>query len=230
MVHCGLAIRWWHLPADRPLRDTFGVHVEKADASVDGAYTMINREFAPFYTRVVCICQREEDLGIPGCGRRNFRINRFVCRRRWRRFCPHSETKTGRGFIREYGCFRSLILRRATSADKSVDWFCGRPVSMTIPVFSNFSFPASFLRQVLCRSSRGETLCGIAISAIYIVVMGRRRADVLLVDCRLIPKNVAADSGTLMTHALPCCVAGFLLVFSDSGRSLTVWLLRAFRI
>lgn len=46
--------------------NTFGVHIEKADISYDGAYALINREFAaripPQYTYV----NREEDLGIPG--------------------------------------------------------------------------------------------------------------------------------------------------------------------
>lgn len=46
--------------------DTFGVHVEKADTSVDGAYAMINMEFAQHIHEQYTYVNREEDLGIPG--------------------------------------------------------------------------------------------------------------------------------------------------------------------
>ncbi len=46
--------------------DTFDVHVEKADADVDGAYTMINREFARTIPETYRYVNREEDLGLPG--------------------------------------------------------------------------------------------------------------------------------------------------------------------
>ena len=47
-------------------RDTFGVHVEKADASIDGAYAMINHEFANHIPEQYIYINREEDLGIEG--------------------------------------------------------------------------------------------------------------------------------------------------------------------
>ena len=37
-------------------QDTFGVHVEKADTSIDGAYAMINYEFANI-SRTICLPQ-----------------------------------------------------------------------------------------------------------------------------------------------------------------------------
>ena len=47
-------------------RDTFGVHVEKADTSIDGAYTLINYEFANRIPEQYTYINREEDLGIEG--------------------------------------------------------------------------------------------------------------------------------------------------------------------
>ena len=45
---------------------TFGVHVEKADVSFDGAYSIINQEFATHIPPEFVYINREEDLGIPG--------------------------------------------------------------------------------------------------------------------------------------------------------------------
>ena len=47
-------------------QDTFGVHVEKADTSIDGAYAMINYEFANHIPEQYVYLNREEDLGIEG--------------------------------------------------------------------------------------------------------------------------------------------------------------------
>ena len=47
-------------------RETFGVHVEKADTSIDGAYAMINYEFANHIPEQYIYINREEDLGIEG--------------------------------------------------------------------------------------------------------------------------------------------------------------------
>ena len=49
--------------------DTFGVHVEKADTSIDGAYAMINYEFANHVPEQYTYLNREEDLGIEGLRR-----------------------------------------------------------------------------------------------------------------------------------------------------------------
>ncbi|MCP3893819.1 MAG: DUF2156 domain-containing protein [Bacteroides sp.] len=46
--------------------DTFGVHVEKADTTIDGAYAMINYEFANHIPEQYTYINREEDLGIEG--------------------------------------------------------------------------------------------------------------------------------------------------------------------
>lgn len=45
---------------------TFGVHVEKADTRIDGAYAMINYEFANHIPEQYTYINREEDLGIEG--------------------------------------------------------------------------------------------------------------------------------------------------------------------
>lgn len=46
--------------------DTLGVHIEKADSSVDGAYPAINRMFAQSEGGGFTYINREEDLGIEG--------------------------------------------------------------------------------------------------------------------------------------------------------------------
>lgn len=46
--------------------ETFGIHVEKADTTVDGAYAMINYEFANRIPEKYTYINREEDLGIEG--------------------------------------------------------------------------------------------------------------------------------------------------------------------
>lgn len=47
-------------------QDTFGVHVEKADTAIEGAYAMINYEFANHLPESFTYVNREEDLGIEG--------------------------------------------------------------------------------------------------------------------------------------------------------------------
>lgn len=47
-------------------QDTFGVHVEKADTSIDGAYAVINYEFANHIPEQYTYINREEDLGLEG--------------------------------------------------------------------------------------------------------------------------------------------------------------------
>ncbi len=46
--------------------DTFGVHYEKADVHIDGAYSAINQHFAASLPEQYIFLNREEDLGIPG--------------------------------------------------------------------------------------------------------------------------------------------------------------------
>lgn len=46
--------------------ETFGIHVEKASTAYEGAFTMINREFARRIPEVYTYINREEDLGIEG--------------------------------------------------------------------------------------------------------------------------------------------------------------------
>ncbi len=47
-------------------QDTFGVHAEKADTSIEGAYAMINYEFSNRIPEQYTYINREEDLGIEG--------------------------------------------------------------------------------------------------------------------------------------------------------------------
>ena len=46
--------------------ETFGVHVEKADTLIEGAYNIINQEFAKHIPEQFVYLNREEDLGIEG--------------------------------------------------------------------------------------------------------------------------------------------------------------------
>lgn len=46
--------------------DTFGIHFEKADINIDGAYNIINQEFAAHIPAQYIYLNREEDLGKPG--------------------------------------------------------------------------------------------------------------------------------------------------------------------
>ena len=46
--------------------ETFGVHVEKADTLIEGAYNVINQEFAKHIPEQFVYLNREEDLGIEG--------------------------------------------------------------------------------------------------------------------------------------------------------------------
>lgn len=46
--------------------NTFGVHYEKADISIDGVYSAINQQFAVHLPDEYIYLNREEDLGIPG--------------------------------------------------------------------------------------------------------------------------------------------------------------------
>lgn len=46
--------------------ETFGIHVEKADIHYEGAFTMINREFARRIPEQYTYINREEDLGLEG--------------------------------------------------------------------------------------------------------------------------------------------------------------------
>ncbi|MBQ8673870.1 MAG: DUF2156 domain-containing protein [Bacteroides sp.] len=47
-------------------RTTFGIHVEKADTAIEGAYAMINYEFANRIPEQYLYINREEDLGLSG--------------------------------------------------------------------------------------------------------------------------------------------------------------------
>lgn len=47
-------------------QNTFGTHVEKADTNIEGAYTMINYEFANHIPGQYTYINREEDLGLEG--------------------------------------------------------------------------------------------------------------------------------------------------------------------
>ena len=47
-------------------KDTFAVHIEKADSRIDGAYNILNQEFALHIPDKYIYLNREEDLGLVG--------------------------------------------------------------------------------------------------------------------------------------------------------------------
>lgn len=64
--------------------DTFGVHIEKANADVPGAYPMINRECAAMFASNCLYVNREEDLGVEGLRRAKMSYNPVMFTERYR--------------------------------------------------------------------------------------------------------------------------------------------------
>jgi Uncharacterized conserved protein len=58
--------------------ETFGVHVEKADINYEGAYAIINKEFASRIPEQYEYINREEDLGIPGLRKSKMSYNPVI--------------------------------------------------------------------------------------------------------------------------------------------------------
>jgi hypothetical protein len=58
--------------------NTFGVHVEKADVTYDGVFSVINQEFAAHIPENFTYINREEDLGIAGLRQSKLSYNPFL--------------------------------------------------------------------------------------------------------------------------------------------------------
>ena len=57
---------------------TFGIHVEKADVSYEGIYSIINQEFVSRIPEQYIYINREEDLGIPGLRKSKLSYNPVI--------------------------------------------------------------------------------------------------------------------------------------------------------
>ena len=70
-------MRLWPLLFGAPINQTtFDTCVEKANTAVEGAYAMINYEFANHIPSQYIYINREEDLGLEGTGKPSFLISR----------------------------------------------------------------------------------------------------------------------------------------------------------
>ena len=58
--------------------NTFGIHVEKADVSYEGIFSVINQEFASQIQEQYIYINREEDLGLPGLRKSKLSYNPVI--------------------------------------------------------------------------------------------------------------------------------------------------------
>ena len=140
--------------------DTFGVHVEKADASVDGAYAMINREFVRSIPGSYVYVNREEDLGIPGLRQAKLSYQPFRLQEKMAAFYSHSGTRDKEQILSGSTAVSDpLILRRATAADKSAVMDLWQTCFHDDPRFLELFFSRKFSPDRCCVVVRGEKLC-----------------------------------------------------------------------
>ena len=197
-------------------RDTFGVHVEKADASVDGAYTMINREFARSIPGSYVYVNREEDLGIPGLRQAKLSYQPFRLQEKMAAFYSHSETKDKEEVLPGSTAVSDpLILRRATSADKSAVMDLWQTCFHDDPRFLELFFSRKFSPDRCCVVVRGERLCAALQHLPYTLSLwGGEEPMSYWAGLSTYPEERGRGfMGALMTHAFTLlCRRGFLLV------------------
>ena len=79
--------------------NTFGIHVEKADISYEGIFSLINQEFAIRIPEQYTFINREEDLGLPGLRQSKLSYNPVLLLEKnaaVRRRKPHQTAPEGR--------------------------------------------------------------------------------------------------------------------------------------
>lgn len=145
--------------------DTFGVHVEKADASVDGAYTMINREFARSLPADYRYLNREEDLGIPGLRQAKlsyhpFRLQEKMAAIYWHT-CHETQPEVFPLEARVADGSAPLLLRQATDLDRQALMDLWQTCFHDDPQFLQLFFSRKFSPDRSYLIVRGDKLCSV---------------------------------------------------------------------
>ncbi|MCD7710656.1 MAG: GNAT family N-acetyltransferase [Porphyromonadaceae bacterium] len=144
--------------------DTFGVHVEKADAAFDGAYAMVNREFVRTLPDTYTYVNREEDLGIPGLRQAKLSYQPFRLQEKMAAFYLHNREISSEVVLSVQGAGESapdgsLTLRQATAEERPAIEDLWQTCFHDDPRFVRLFFSRKFSPDHTYIAVRGRRLC-----------------------------------------------------------------------